>query len=73
MNATKRMRKTMILAALGLWLAAASPAAVLATEDPGQEKDSIAYKQAYALVLEEKWAPAKAAMDDLVRQFPKCA
>ncbi len=33
----------------------------------------MAYKQAYALVLEEKWAPAKTAMDDLVRQFPKSA
>ena len=33
----------------------------------------MAYKQAYSLVLEEKWAAAKTAMDELVRQFPKSA
>ncbi|MGZ5498567.1 MAG: HEAT repeat domain-containing protein, partial [Candidatus Aminicenantales bacterium] len=62
-------------AILGLILAAGlAQAALVAAEVPaGQEKDSIAYKQAYSLVLEEKWSPAKAAMDDLVRQFPKSA
>jgi tetratricopeptide (TPR) repeat protein len=71
-------KRIVITIALALTLAAGAAgtafAAALATEDPaGQEKDAIAYKQAYALVLEEKWAAAKTAMDELVRQFPKSA
>ena len=48
-------------------------ALVAAGDIESQDKDAVAYKQAYALVLEEKWAAAKTAMDELVRQFPKSA
>ena len=55
---------------LGLLLTAVpSFAAKLPAENP-QEKDAIAYKQAYSLVLEEKWDDALAAYDEAVRLFP---
>ncbi|MCU0244498.1 MAG: hypothetical protein MUE80_07090, partial [Acidobacteria bacterium] len=66
------LKRIFAAAVLVFGLGAAS--AALAAEVPtGQEKDAIAYKQAYALVLEEKWAAAKTAMDEVVRQFPKSA
>ena len=71
----KNKRGILIGAFLALILTAGlALAAPAAAEDPaGQDKDAIAYKQAYALVLEEKWSPARTAMDDLARQFPKSA
>ena len=38
-----------------------------------QEKDAVAYKQAYNLVLQEKWDKAFSAMEALVRDFPESA
>jgi HEAT repeat protein len=37
----------------------------------GQEKDALAYRQAYNLVLEEKWDEALKAMEDLVKNYAK--
>src|SRR4030042_3366954 len=38
-----------------------------------QEKDAVAYKQAYNLVLQEKWADALKAMEELVKNYSKSA
>ena len=74
MNSKKRNPfGTILILALVLAAGLAGPAAAAAGDIESQDKDAVAYKQAYALVLEEKWAPAKTAMDDLIRQFPKSA
>ncbi|MGB7295186.1 MAG: hypothetical protein WBC70_06305, partial [Candidatus Aminicenantales bacterium] len=41
--------------------------------DETQEKDAIAYKQAYKLILESQWAEALKAMEGVVKDFPKSA
>jgi hypothetical protein len=66
----KTRKKLFLGTILSLVLAAGSAAAaIIPAEDlPGQEKDAVAYKQAYALVLDENWTAAKTAMDQLVRQ-----
>src|SRR4030042_3372238 len=38
-----------------------------------QEKDAVAYKQAYNLVLQEKWADALKAMEEMVKNYSKSA
>ena len=53
-------------AALG---AQPAPSASSATEE--QDKDTFAYKQAYSLVLSEKWAEALKAMEAVTADFPK--
>lgn len=69
----KTRKKLFLGTILSLALTAVLAAGTLLRAEaiPGQEKDAIAYKQAYSLVLEEKWAPAKTAMDELIRQHPK--
>jgi TolA-binding protein len=56
------------MAALVLTVSAAAFPAV--TENP-QEKDAVAYKAAYNLILDSKWEEARKAMEDLARNFPK--
>jgi outer membrane protein assembly factor BamD (BamD/ComL family) len=51
---------------------------IVATFIPGhsaeaQDKDAIAYKQAYNFVLQEKWTEALKAMEDVARTYPKSA
>jgi HEAT repeat protein len=40
-----------------------------AAEAESQEKDAVAYKKAYSLILEEKWLAGKKAMEEFVQQF----
>jgi len=51
--------------------AAAWPGSVGAGQSREREKDAIAYREAYNLVLQEKWEEAIKAMDNLIKEFPK--
>ena len=55
----RTMKRAAVFAVLAALLVSALAVAAPAAAEPGQEKDSVAYKQAYALVLAEKWDAAQ--------------
>ncbi len=64
---TRTLRLAIVL---GLSLAALPVRGAVPPPENPQEKDAVAYKQAYSLVLEEKWEEARKAMEKLAVDFP---
>ncbi|MBN2408128.1 MAG: HEAT repeat domain-containing protein, partial [Candidatus Aminicenantes bacterium] len=68
------MRKMSRLAAVGTAVFLILMSAPRHTSaDEAQDKDAIAYKQAYNFILESKWAEALKAMEAVAKDFPKSA
>src|SRR4030065_2988358 len=65
-----RMRTLRRAVILGLSLAALPVRGAVPPPESAQEKDAVAYKQAYSLVLGEKWEEARKAMEKLAADFP---
>lgn len=67
----KGMRTLVAVIAGGLLMCALAVVPAAAAESGNdQDKDTLAYKQAYSLVLEGKWEAAKKAMDEIYRLYP---